>query len=41
MDGDLLRPERPCYRFQNLRIEWRNLYCVAVNSVEPRVLLFT
>ena len=33
MDGDLFRPGWPCYRSQNL--------CVAVNSVDHRVLMFT
>ena len=41
MDRDLLRPEWPCFRLKIFELSEEIPTCVAVNSVNPRVLLFT
>ena len=41
MDGDLLRPGRSCYRSQIFEPSEEIPTCESVNSVDPRVSLFT
>ena len=41
MDGDLLGLGCPCFRSQIFEPSGENPYCVAVNSADPRVILFT
>ena len=40
MDRDVLRPNGRVFSVPTIGIERENPYCVAVNSIKPRVSLF-